>query len=271
MEATFDADFGSVRLHESAGARDMGAEAFTQGSHIHLAPGRGDARSEQGRELIGHELAHVVQQRAGRVPASDGPSLVVDASLEAEADAAAHSALAAPPAVRDGSPSRTAHPESSRGPMQARLMSFADLVQRATADTKGGSGLADASETIKDEFESYTDALGRNDFDFAQACLDMIGERKSDLLALDWTDDVTGSKLVNAFEQGIVEEKAYLTQRRAGASGAPTPDAASEAVAAPSYRSSRPTTTAPSGRRTALRSLRCIARTAWRPGCGAPT
>ena len=68
MEAAFDADFGSVRLHESAGARDIGAEAFTQGSHIHLAPGRGDARSEQGRELIGHELAHVVQQRAGARP-----------------------------------------------------------------------------------------------------------------------------------------------------------------------------------------------------------
>ncbi len=72
MEAALGADFGDVRLHESPTARAMGAEAYTQGSEIHLAPGHGDLGSHRGQELLGHELAHVVQQRAGRVPASGG-------------------------------------------------------------------------------------------------------------------------------------------------------------------------------------------------------
>ncbi|HSK00988.1 MAG TPA: DUF4157 domain-containing protein, partial [Kofleriaceae bacterium] len=62
MERAFGADFSSVRVHEGPHAAAIGAEAFAQGEAIHFAPGRFDPVSAEGRELIGHELAHVVQQ-----------------------------------------------------------------------------------------------------------------------------------------------------------------------------------------------------------------
>src|SRR4051812_24795870 len=90
MEGSFGADFGDVRVHEgSSQAAAIGAEAFTYGNDIHFAPGSYAPGSPQGQQLIGHELTHVVQQRAGRVaPTAQayGVSLNQDASLEREAD-----------------------------------------------------------------------------------------------------------------------------------------------------------------------------------------
>jgi len=92
MEHAFGADFSGVRIQRDGAAAALGAQAFTQGDDIHLAPGRGDLASHEGRALIGHELAHVVQQREGRVPApavqGRGAPIVSDAGLEREADVA---------------------------------------------------------------------------------------------------------------------------------------------------------------------------------------
>jgi hypothetical protein len=90
MERSFGADFSAVRVHEGPESAAMGAEAFARGADIHFAPGRYDPSSVRGRELIGHELAHVEQQRAGRVSAPQGksPPINTDPALEAEADAA---------------------------------------------------------------------------------------------------------------------------------------------------------------------------------------
>lgn len=88
MERAFGADFSDVRIHQDSAASAMTAAAFTQGSHIHFAPGRYDPSSEAGLALLGHELTHVLQQRAGRVAGTQtkGDVLNTDASLEAEAD-----------------------------------------------------------------------------------------------------------------------------------------------------------------------------------------
>jgi hypothetical protein len=66
MEAAFGHDFSDVRVHHGHEATILGAQSFTHGNDIHFAPGRYDPHSLQGQELIGHELAHVVQQRQGR-------------------------------------------------------------------------------------------------------------------------------------------------------------------------------------------------------------
>ncbi|MDX2286876.1 MAG: DUF4157 domain-containing protein [Bacteroidia bacterium] len=88
---TLGQDLSSVRIHpNSQMAPSVGALAFTQGEDIHFAPGQFDPASSQGRELIGHELAHVVQQREGRVqPTGEvgGLPLNDDTGLEQEADA----------------------------------------------------------------------------------------------------------------------------------------------------------------------------------------
>ncbi len=91
MEKSFHADFSNVRVHtNSTRAVDVGAQAFTQGADIHFAPGRFSPDSSPGRKLLGHELAHVVQQRQGRVkpttkvngmPVNDNPSLEKEADI----------------------------------------------------------------------------------------------------------------------------------------------------------------------------------------------
>lgn len=62
-------DFSAVRVHTGARARHsasaMNADAYTVGSRIAFADGRYAPETAAGRDLIGHELAHVVQQSAG--------------------------------------------------------------------------------------------------------------------------------------------------------------------------------------------------------------
>lgn len=90
MEAGFKTDFSDVRIHtNSQSALKVNARAFTQGSHIHFAPGHFDPATGQGRQIIGHELAHVIQQQQGRVRptgAVAGIPVNEDAALEKEAD-----------------------------------------------------------------------------------------------------------------------------------------------------------------------------------------
>jgi Domain of unknown function (DUF4157) len=75
-------------VHVGSEAASIGAIAFTWGSDIHFAPGQYNPHTPHGQFLLGHELTHVVQQRAGRVsnPFGAGVAVVQDHTLEAEAD-----------------------------------------------------------------------------------------------------------------------------------------------------------------------------------------
>jgi len=87
MEALFGEDFSDVRIHSGPQAHSIGAIAFTLGSSIYFAPGHYSPDTPRGHQLIGHELTHVVQQRAGRVRNPQGGLAVVqDHALEAEAE-----------------------------------------------------------------------------------------------------------------------------------------------------------------------------------------
>lgn len=88
MERFFGTDFSGVRVHVGPEAPAIGALAFTVGETIVFAPGQYDPTTPRGQQLLGHELAHVVQQRSGRVrnPFGNGLAVVNDPGLEAEAD-----------------------------------------------------------------------------------------------------------------------------------------------------------------------------------------
>jgi hypothetical protein len=88
MESVFKTSFADVRVHVGPQAAAVGAVAFTQGSNVYFAPGQYNPQTPQGRKLLGHELAHVVQQRRGRVnnPFGSGVAVVRDPRLEAEAE-----------------------------------------------------------------------------------------------------------------------------------------------------------------------------------------
>jgi hypothetical protein len=71
MGAHFGTDFSDVRVHQGGGVDSMlegaGARAMASGTDLYFKSGQYDPGSQGGRELIGHELAHVVQQGEGRV------------------------------------------------------------------------------------------------------------------------------------------------------------------------------------------------------------
>jgi len=96
MESCFGTSFGDVRVHVGRHVAAIGATAFTTGSHLHFAPGQYNPATHSGQRLIAHELAHVVQQRTGRVrnPLGSRDVVVQDPLLEAEAERFANRAAA---------------------------------------------------------------------------------------------------------------------------------------------------------------------------------
>ena len=70
MEGAFEHDFGAVKIHTGAEAdmlsQQLEAKAFTTGKDIFFREGAYEPASETGTKLIGHELAHVVQQESMR-------------------------------------------------------------------------------------------------------------------------------------------------------------------------------------------------------------
>ena len=68
-EQRFGQDLTGVRVHTdpdaARSAEALNAEAYTCGNHIAFAQGRYRPGSDDGQQVLAHELAHVVQQRRG--------------------------------------------------------------------------------------------------------------------------------------------------------------------------------------------------------------
>ncbi|MEO8409739.1 MAG: DUF4157 domain-containing protein [Propionivibrio sp.] len=68
MEPRFFHNFANVRVHNDAraaeSARAVHAQAYTIGDDLVFAPGKFAPTTNAGRELLGHELAHAVQQQS---------------------------------------------------------------------------------------------------------------------------------------------------------------------------------------------------------------
>ncbi|WP_374199051.1 DUF4157 domain-containing protein [Streptomyces sp. GESEQ-35] len=98
MESRLGADFSDVRIHTDgaakASAAEVGASAYTSGSHVVVGEGGAD------KHTLAHELTHVIQQRQGQVAGTDnGAGLrVSDPSdrFEREAEASARRVMSRP-------------------------------------------------------------------------------------------------------------------------------------------------------------------------------
>ena len=93
MGEAFNADFSGVRVHTNTEAdalnRSVSARAFTTGQDIYFREGEYNPGSASGKELLAHELTHVVQQSGGRGGAAVQGKLTVDPAgdmYEREAD-----------------------------------------------------------------------------------------------------------------------------------------------------------------------------------------
>ncbi|MDF2837001.1 MAG: hypothetical protein K0Q63_2641, partial [Paenibacillus sp.] len=160
MERTMGADFSGVRIHTGHQAGAVGALAFTQGTDIHFAPGQYKPDSPSGQKLLGHELAHVVQQKEGRVsptarlatgqPLNDSPALEREADMLGARAASAPEPAAAPiqrAASSDGS-------SSSAKP----------VIQRMPRPSEVKNKLGEPKEHVKNPFHNrFTKKLGVTD------------------------------------------------------------------------------------------------------------
>jgi hypothetical protein len=150
LEAAFGTDFSAVRVHEGPEAQALGVRAFARGQDLYFAPGEYQPDTEAGQELIGHELAHVVQQREQRVAApaqAKGAPVVVDAALEDEADRAGRAAARGEPVGASAGPGAIA--EGTGSPIQC----FGSQEHQSLGDTATGSARYDLSGAAGDPIQ----------------------------------------------------------------------------------------------------------------------
>lgn len=97
FEPRFGHDLSNVQVHTDATANDASkavhARAFTVGNHIVFRQGEYQPDSQSGRQLLAHELTHVLQQRGSdtsntlrRVPATAAQKAIIDSEIENAAD-----------------------------------------------------------------------------------------------------------------------------------------------------------------------------------------
>ena len=152
MEQIFGTRFADVRAHVGPQAASIGALAFTMGSHIYFAPGQYEPHSARGQRLLSHELAHVVQQRSGRVrhPFGTGIAIVQDPGLEAEAERMGLRAGLSPPRQEPQHPAAkrpTLAQPKARGTVQTTKDSALDLARRL-----GQYQYASFRDALKDKY-----------------------------------------------------------------------------------------------------------------------
>ncbi len=90
MESRFGHDFRHMRIHTATAAanaaRAVRARAFTIGSDVVFGQGQYTPGTREGRRLLAHELAHVVQQRHTLARATEFPS-TPDSECDGEREA----------------------------------------------------------------------------------------------------------------------------------------------------------------------------------------
>jgi hypothetical protein len=151
FEPRFGADFSAVRVHHDAqagrSAQEIGATAYATGQNLVFAPGAYAPESQTGRQLIAHELTHVLQQNAG-----GAAKVQRDATDPAAAGAPAPSASG----VLDLAPGEDL---SAKNP---KLVAFAADFQRKLAASPKAQVIASALWSSKAAFDpggSPTDVL----------------------------------------------------------------------------------------------------------------
>jgi hypothetical protein len=102
FEPRFGQDFSGVQIHTGKEAdmlnRQLDARAFTTGSDIFFRDGEYNPESSGGRELLAHELAHVIQQGASEAIRTKPDGTIQRQDTGDTASAAATTAAATAPA-----------------------------------------------------------------------------------------------------------------------------------------------------------------------------
>lgn len=148
MEGAFGHSFSDVRVHLGGLPEAIGANAFARGSDLFFKPTNYDPWTRQGQALIGHELAHVVQQRQRRVaPTHRAEPLIanLEPHLENEADRAGEAVSAPRPMPLTGLLAGPSAPGAGRsGPAPPAQLQGGSLQRLRQLLGYGGIGRAAA-------------------------------------------------------------------------------------------------------------------------------
>ena len=202
MESVFGgADFSGVRVHTGDRAaelnRSVRAEAFTTGDDIFFSGGV-DGSSSAGRELLAHELTHVVQQRSG--PMTSGISRPADPG-EVQARQVGRAVAAGMPATV----------VASLGGLAGNA-----AVSRLAIQRSGPAIQRSPAEDLIDDHTSWMNldeaALGRHllarafsgQHAFVVSVMDELGNRNRDDVALEFCEAASVAQLaaIGAAESG---------------------------------------------------------------------
>jgi len=151
FEPRFGHDFHQVRVHDDGGAAEsaqaINAKAFTTGKDVFFAAGEYAPESTKGRELLAHELVHVVQQNGNFDPA---PALK-SASEQKSSD---------PPSVAEAKGNRAAENLASENdePVSPNFLSRlpANIIARDPPTAINPQTVQEAVDIIIDALEGYT-------------------------------------------------------------------------------------------------------------------
>jgi hypothetical protein len=201
MERAFGMSFSAVRIHESPEVEAHGALAYARGADVHFAPGQYRPHSPAGQALLGHELAHVVQQADGRATApaqAKGAGWNHDPGLERDADEMGERAASGLPvnaAARDTTAPRalaSATAEAAQGKLAATGLAV-------ELDVSSPEKLADAIIDKIGAKPAYGELVATHGADAVRTQLiDMINSVATDHGAFNLATGLGASRLVSA-------------------------------------------------------------------------
>ncbi|MFG2342220.1 DUF4157 domain-containing protein [Streptomyces yangpuensis] len=148
METRLGADFSDVRIHDNSAAKasaaEVGARAYTSGSHVVIGAGGND------KHTLAHELTHVIQQRQGPVAGTDnGAGLKVsDPSDRFEREAEANASRVMAPGHRAATDVQRHTAPSAAAGSQPAVQRVENPQDRLTVEYwEGKAGLGESSST----------------------------------------------------------------------------------------------------------------------------
>jgi hypothetical protein len=223
MESAFGADFGGVRVHTGGAAarsaRALQAAAYTTGDEIVFDEGAYEPGTARGRHLIAHELAHVVQQRAGAVDGTDaGDGITVSDPSDRFERAADQTARA----ISRGQRRRSDRPAGPDVPSPATVLALQRTAGNAAVAAWAANGLGDGFSSdvggaakahgnvaMGGPIQRYSVGEFVSDVEGAAGSVAGAAESAYDAAvdtaqgAVDWVADAAGSAALSA-AQGLV-------------------------------------------------------------------
>ena len=144
LEQHFGYRLSNIKFTQSPAVAQLGELAYARGNEVRFAPGAFSPHTQEGQEILRHEVAHIIQQAKGQVQPEGGMPLNTDANLEASADA-----MSAETAPLSSGPLQTLSPAApAQAPAQG-ILGFGWLYKKLRGRWGGQAAEEDAQRASR--------------------------------------------------------------------------------------------------------------------------